>query len=298
MARARNIKPGFFTNEDLVELPFSTRLLFIGLWTIADRAGRLEDRPKKIKMAIFPADNIDVDDALNELQEKGFVVRYSVENAQYIQVVAFERHQNPHRDEKQSTIPEPPQHSASTVQAQCKHGGNLADSLIPDSLIPDSLSSPLAVNLEGGGETKASDDDLPSGVAIDSAVVDIDDDESKPRTCVSWFTFFNQRYGQNFKYTSIHDRKALWPIFTRWVNSGITERQVSLAINKAMAEAKSPISNLPAYVDRVLASMNSPPTQAQAKSSGIAASLGLVAGTEKTIVEVSSVAEKARLPNH
>ena len=31
MARARNIKPGFFTNDLLAELPFETRLLFIGL---------------------------------------------------------------------------------------------------------------------------------------------------------------------------------------------------------------------------------------------------------------------------
>ena len=52
MARARNIKPGFFTNDELVELPFATRLLFIGLWTIADREGRMVDRPKKIKMEI------------------------------------------------------------------------------------------------------------------------------------------------------------------------------------------------------------------------------------------------------
>ena len=48
MARARNIKPGFFANDLLVDLPFEVRLLFIGLWTIADRAGRLCDRPKKI----------------------------------------------------------------------------------------------------------------------------------------------------------------------------------------------------------------------------------------------------------
>ena len=30
MPRARNIKPGFFANEELAELPFETRLLFIG----------------------------------------------------------------------------------------------------------------------------------------------------------------------------------------------------------------------------------------------------------------------------
>ena len=49
MARARNIKPGFFKNEFLAEMPCEVRLLFIGLWTLADREGRLEDRPKRIK---------------------------------------------------------------------------------------------------------------------------------------------------------------------------------------------------------------------------------------------------------
>lgn len=140
MARARNIKPGFFTNEELVELPFHTRLLFIGLWTLCDRAGRMEDRPKRIKMALFPADEIDVDQSLNELKESGFLVRYEHDGSQYIQVLAFDKHQNPHRDEKHSIIPAPCGHYASTVQCCLEHDANLADSLIPDSPIPDSLN--------------------------------------------------------------------------------------------------------------------------------------------------------------
>lgn len=138
MARARNIKPGFFANEELVELPFSTRLLFIGLWTIADRAGRLEDRPKRIKMAIFPADSVDIDAALSDLQDSGFLLRYEHEGERYIQILAFDKHQNPHKDEKQSTIPAPYEHGASTVQAPKPHNANPADSLIPDSLSTDS----------------------------------------------------------------------------------------------------------------------------------------------------------------
>ena len=67
MARARNIKPGFFRNADLAELPIEARLLFIGLWTIADREGRMEDRPKQIKMELFPADSLDCDDLLDQL---------------------------------------------------------------------------------------------------------------------------------------------------------------------------------------------------------------------------------------
>lgn len=152
MARARNIKPGFFRNADLVELPYEARLLFIGLWTIADRKGRLEDRPKQIKMELFPADNLDCDALLDDLARIGVVARYRHGDSRYLQVVNFEKHQNPHRDEKASSIPGPcgedaetddaqGSHDAGTVLAPCSGGGDtVAIGLIPDSrfLIPDS----------------------------------------------------------------------------------------------------------------------------------------------------------------
>ena len=151
MARARNIKPGFFRNADLAELPVEARLLFIGLWTLADRDGRLEDRPKQIKMEIFPADCFDCDSLLASLASTGMIERYDVGGKRYLNVVNFTKHQNPHRDEKASTIPAPGsngvcseqapcEHHANTVQAPCEHHANtVAIGLIPDSLIPDSL---------------------------------------------------------------------------------------------------------------------------------------------------------------
>lgn len=108
MARARNIKPGFFANEDLVELSFGTRLLFIGLWTLADREGRLEDRPKRIKMNLFPADDININEALNELQQGKFISRYEVEGTACIQIDQFTKHQNPHHMEAPSLLPAKP----------------------------------------------------------------------------------------------------------------------------------------------------------------------------------------------
>lgn len=105
MARARNIKPGFFRNADLVELPVEARLLFIGLWTIADREGRLKDRPKQIKMEIFPADNYDCNDLIQQIADAGMLVRYEHSGARYLQITNFTKHQNPHRDEQASTIP-------------------------------------------------------------------------------------------------------------------------------------------------------------------------------------------------
>jgi hypothetical protein len=107
MARARIIKPGFFKNENLVECSFGARLLFAGLWTLADRAGRLEDRPKKIKMEIFPCDDVDCDSLLKELCAHKFIKRYQVDGNKYIQIIAFCAHQKPHKNEVESVIPSP-----------------------------------------------------------------------------------------------------------------------------------------------------------------------------------------------
>lgn len=85
MARSRNIKPGFFVDDELAELPALTRLLFIGLWCLADREGRLEDRPKRIKLQILPADDIDVDAALDSLTPS-FLTRYQVDGKRFIQI--------------------------------------------------------------------------------------------------------------------------------------------------------------------------------------------------------------------
>lgn len=105
MARARNIKPAFFTNDDMVELPFETRLLFIGLWTLADREGRLIDRPKKIKMEVFPSDNVDCVESLQQLEKSGFIARYEFGNHKVIEIVKFLKHQSPHTTEKDSDLP-------------------------------------------------------------------------------------------------------------------------------------------------------------------------------------------------
>ena len=105
MARSRNIKPGFFKNELLAELPFEYRILFQGLWCHADRDGRLEDRPKRLKAEIFPYDDVDVDAGLSALAAKGFIVRYEAEGVRCIEVVNFARHQNPHKKEAPSNLP-------------------------------------------------------------------------------------------------------------------------------------------------------------------------------------------------
>lgn len=103
--RARNLKPGFFKNEDLVELPPLARILFVGLWCMADREGRLEDRPRRIKIEVLPYDDCDVDDLLDALEGRNFILRYQAEGKSCIQVVNFLKHQQPHYKEAASELP-------------------------------------------------------------------------------------------------------------------------------------------------------------------------------------------------
>lgn len=108
MARSRNIKPGFCTNEDLAECSFEARLCFATLPMLADREGRLEDRPKRIKGELFRFDALDVEPLLVELERQGFILRYEVNGVGIIQILAFGKHQNPHHREPESTLPPHP----------------------------------------------------------------------------------------------------------------------------------------------------------------------------------------------
>ncbi len=141
--RSRNIKPGFFKNEVLCEIEPIGRLLFEGLWCIADREGRLQDRPRKIWAEVLPYDPYNGDELLWQLHDKGFIVRYEVGPRNFIWIPTFKDHQNPHHNESPSVLPD--------VSAGCttsRHGSKsllpcpvpaVLDSLIPgfsDSLIP------------------------------------------------------------------------------------------------------------------------------------------------------------------
>lgn len=152
MARARNIKPSFFQDDKLGELNPVSRLAFIGMWTIADFKGCIEYRPKMMKVQLLPYDECDMDEIANTLEQARFIRFYSVQGKRYIKIVNFERHQNPHKNERDagSEIPDIPKSEEKEQENNILQkdgikpdliGSARADSLllIPSSLIPDSL---------------------------------------------------------------------------------------------------------------------------------------------------------------
>lgn len=159
MARSRNIKPGFFSSEELGLCDHGARLLFAALWTLADREGRIEDRPMRIRAYAFPYDAVTTDDVgrwLDQLESHGLIARYE-NGARVICVEKFKKHQNPHMKELPSILPDKP--SAGLVlepdnldttsrkvpdlnrtfpHSSCEETGLNPESLIlnPESLIP------------------------------------------------------------------------------------------------------------------------------------------------------------------
>lgn len=145
--RARNLKPGFFSNEVLGSADPLYSILFAGLWGMADREGRLEDRPLRICAVVFPYRRNVTEKRcgamLDWLDERDFIRRYVAEGRQYIQVLQFQRHQNPHKNEAPSKIPAltSGSHRTRTGGAPEQHPTSTgALGLTPDSglLTPDS----------------------------------------------------------------------------------------------------------------------------------------------------------------
>mgnify|MGYP001604817885 CR=1 FL=1 len=106
--RCRMLSPGFFADEDLCRCSPLARILFAGLWAMADRDGRLRWSAPVVHGQVLPFDAAaDVDALCAELEGAGVVVRYMADGRRYLAIPSWDRYQKPHRNEPPSTIPAP-----------------------------------------------------------------------------------------------------------------------------------------------------------------------------------------------
>lgn len=112
MQKIRTVKPELFHHERLfdveaaVKLPL--RLAFIGLWTVADREGRFEWRPRTLKSYVLPFDKVDFGAVLDALKKARFIGKYEVKGETYGVIYDFTHHQRINHRETASRIPPPP----------------------------------------------------------------------------------------------------------------------------------------------------------------------------------------------
>lgn len=105
MARIRTIKPEFWRSPDIMQLDHFQRLLYIGLWNLADDEGRGEYNAAAIAADLFLSEYslnphgvlTQVETAFTEYSNSGMVRLYRVKNRQYFEIINWLDHQRINR---------------------------------------------------------------------------------------------------------------------------------------------------------------------------------------------------------
>lgn len=87
MARKRMIDPGIWQSEDFSKLSTLAKLVFIGLFSLADDEGRGRCNPVYLKSTLFPYEegirSADIDKTLSEISSNMSVILYSCDGSNY-----------------------------------------------------------------------------------------------------------------------------------------------------------------------------------------------------------------------
>ena len=106
MPRIRSVKPEFWQDEKLAALTVIDRLVFLGLISMADDAGRVLDSVKIIDAFIFPFSDDTCADSLGALESLARIARGRTESGQRVlQIVNWDRHQKVDHPNLKSCLP-------------------------------------------------------------------------------------------------------------------------------------------------------------------------------------------------
>lgn len=106
MARIRTIKPEFWGDEKLAPMAPITRLVFLGLISMADDRGRLTDSVKRVDAFVFPESDDTAGPSLQELAQNGRIRRGLTSSGQRIIEITNWRHQKIERPNYLGALPD------------------------------------------------------------------------------------------------------------------------------------------------------------------------------------------------
>lgn len=158
MARIRSVKPEYWTDEEIGELPRDARLLYIGLWNLADEHARLRGDARYIKGQLLPYDDdLDakaVDDLLAILASADKVRRYESSGRSYLWLPALAKHQRLEPDKVPSRLPDPA--DSEPAKPRADESAPDANESAPDAedhalLYVAGSREPVAGSMEHGG---------------------------------------------------------------------------------------------------------------------------------------------------
>lgn len=129
MARIRTVKPEFYRHELLQHLErhhpgLRPMLVFSGLWTLCDKLGQFEWKPRQIHLDLLPYVDFEMEDTLQVLEDAGMVLQYEVDGKFYGLIPSFKTHQRISGKE----VVLPPRYPVFSSEALVKHRGIVSGS--------------------------------------------------------------------------------------------------------------------------------------------------------------------------
>lgn len=157
MARIRTISPEQWTDDRFVQMSAFARLLTIAIRNDCDDNGVFEWNPLKIKMRLFPADNVEIEALLAEMVSHNFVFRYESDGKAFGLLRNFSKYQRP----KKPTFWHPvPARCPTGYALHARSSAPVANQSPTSGELPPSVSVSVTVDRSGdrrtGGEAEAS----------------------------------------------------------------------------------------------------------------------------------------------
>jgi len=168
MARKRQIDPDIWVSEQVITLPVEARLLFIGMISHADDAGRLRGSALSLKVTVFPSDTYGVDQIQewrDAIVKKRLAVWYESEGWEYLWLPTFLKYQYMTRISP-SKLPSPP-----SLPPQDSHVNNNALTTPPQG---DNEGVTTAQHLYGDGVGGGVGNGIGIGIGIVEAAPEIE----------------------------------------------------------------------------------------------------------------------------
>lgn len=187
MARIRTIKPDFWTDEKIgTSLKRDERLLFIGLWNLADDQGVLKSNAAYIKGQLFSYDEelrtATVTTWLTSLQQALMIVPFILNGESYYIIRTFKEHQLLNRPSKP------------------KFDQNMLDSILNEY----SRNTHVLLNEEADREGKGNRREIEGkGEEAPQSKIDIE------KICLEESTQWQESMMKKFKISSTNDMKDL-----------------------------------------------------------------------------------------
>ena len=112
MARIRNIKPEFFSHEELQDMhikhpELNLMLVFAGLFTQSERTGVFQWKTRILKLSILPFVDYDLEKSLSCLEEHNFIKKFVRDGKEYGYIWNFTKYQAISKYEKDQELKYP-----------------------------------------------------------------------------------------------------------------------------------------------------------------------------------------------